>query len=261
MRIFQVDAFTDQIFKGNPAAVCILEEVMPDEWMRQLAAEMNLSETAFLLREGSQWRLRWFTPKVEVPLCGHGTLASSHVLYETRLASREEILHFQTRSGELSARTIDDWIELNFPLIPVVKSEPIAALVEGINKEPIFFGLCGENALIELDSETKVKNLNPDFETLLKACVHGLIVTARAQTSGVDFVSRYFGPWVGINEDPVTGSAHCSLAPYWGSKLGKTALIAHQISARGGVLQLRVEQDRVAIMGQAVTVFSGSLSR
>jgi len=259
MRIFQVDAFTDQVFKGNPAAVCLLDRVMPDEWMRQLAAEMNLSETAFLLREGERWHLRWFTPAVEVPLCGHATLASSHVLFETGLASRDELLRFQTRSGELRARSNAGWIDMDFPLIPVVPAEPIVDLVEAIAVQPVFFGLCGENALIELESEELVRSLQPDFQVMAKAPVQGLIVTSKARTHGVDFVSRYFGPWVGINEDPVTGSAHCSLAPYWSPILGKTEMLAHQVSARGGVVKVRVEAERVAIAGKAVTVFSGTI--
>lgn len=259
MKIFQVDAFTNQIFKGNPAAVCLLDRLMPDEWMCQLAAEMNLSETAFLLREGERWRLRWFTPMVEVPLCGHATLASSHVLFETGLASRDETVRFQTKSSELCARSRDGWIEMDFPLIPVEPAEPMVDLVEAIAAQPVFFGLCGENALIELESEELIRSLRPDFQAMVKAPVQGLIVTSKARTPGVDFASRYFGPWVGINEDPVTGSAHCSLAPYWSTILGKTEMLAHQVSARGGVVKVRIEAERVAITGKAVTVFTGTL--
>ncbi|MEL7642621.1 MAG: PhzF family phenazine biosynthesis protein [bacterium] len=256
--IYQVDAFTSDIFHGNPAAVCLLEKEMPDSWLQAVAAEMNLSETAFLLRGDEDYQLRWFTPQVEVDLCGHATLASAHVLFSTGRAAVGQEVRFHTRSGILSAVENDGWITLNFPSRPVRTVAEPEGLKEALGLLPRYIGM-GEDLLVEVSSERLVRECTPDFARLKQIPVRGVILTARADTDGVDFVSRFFGPQVGINEDPVTGSAHTSLAPYWSEKLGKTDFTAWQISARGGVLKVSLLGDRVAISGQAVMVMQGEL--
>ncbi|HQP08632.1 MAG TPA: PhzF family phenazine biosynthesis protein [Anaerolineaceae bacterium] len=256
--IYQVDAFTSDIFHGNPAAVCLLEKEMPDSWLQAVAAEMNLSETAFLLKGDEDYQLRWFTPKVEVDLCGHATLASAHVLFSTGRAAAGQEVRFHTRSGILSAVENDGWITLNFPSRPVRTVAEPEGLKEALGLLPRYIGM-GEDLLVEVTNERLVRECTPDFARLKQIPVRGVILTARADTDGVDFVSRFFGPQVGINEDPVTGSAHTSLAPYWSEKLGKTDFTAWQISARGGVLKVSLLGDRVAISGQAVMVMQGEL--
>lgn len=262
LAFFHVDAFTGEPFAGNPACVCLLDSPRPDAWMQSLAAEMNRSETAFLLPEGDGYRLRWFTPAVEVRLCGHATLASSHILYETGSLAPGETARFYTRSGLLTACLEENWISLNFPANAVEPAQAPAGLLEALGIEkPVFTGKKTTSAsyLIEVQDEETVRSLSPDFSALLKVDARGITVTARSQEQSRDFVSRYFAPQVGINEDPVTGSAHCLLAPYWGEKLGKTTLTAYQASARGGTLRLRLKGERVVISGQAVTVFSAKL--
>jgi PhzF family phenazine biosynthesis protein len=257
--IYQVDAFTSQPFAGNPAAVCLLTRPRPDEWLLKVAAEMNLSETAFLLREGACYRLRWFTPKVEVELCGHATLASAHILFETRQAKANETVHFFTQSGELKASLLEDWIELDFPTLQgkPIEAQPGLLSALGVNKGEIWD--YGTKLLVEVAGEQIVRALKPDFSALLKLPLPDVIVTSRCSTDDFDFISRYFAPHVGINEDPVTGSAHCALAPYWSSKLGKNTFAAYQASARGGILHVRLEGERTFLRGQAVTVLSGEL--
>ncbi|VBB06649.1 phenazine biosynthesis phzf protein [Lucifera butyrica] len=257
--IYQVDAFTTKPFKGNPAAVCILPEEQTAEWMQQVAMEMNLSETAFLVKQEDGFQLRWFTPKVEVELCGHATLASAHILYEQGILAPDEPVEFYTRSGVLLAnRQEDGWIELNFPARPVVAVEAPATLETALGVKTEFIGSNQMDYLVEVAEEEQVRTLRPDFGVLATVPVRGVIVTAAANT-GSDFVSRFFAPVVGINEDPVTGSAHCALAPYWAGKLQKTELTAFQASSRGGELRLAVKGTRVHILGQAVTVFQGTL--
>ncbi|NPV56021.1 MAG: PhzF family phenazine biosynthesis protein [Anaerolineae bacterium] len=258
--IFQVDAFTDKPFAGNPAGVCLLQQPMPDAWQLDLAREMNLSETAFLQRRTDGWGLRWFTPQVEVELCGHATLASAHILWETGHCRRDEIIHFHTLSGELTAGWVDGWIELDLPLRQVTEAPLPEAILQALRGLPVLFaGRSGENYFIETASQADVLAVQPDFALLLTQPGHGLIVTARSEQPGVDFVSRYFAPWVGIPEDPVTGSAHCSLAPYWETRLGRSPLAARQVSARGGSLRVTCRGERVAVQGQAVTVIAGSI--
>lgn len=257
--LYQVDAFTRQPFKGNPAAVCRLDAPHAEAWMQAVAAEMNLSETAFLLPEGDGYRLRWFTPLVEVDLCGHATLASAHVLWESGALPLGATASFYTRSGLLTASRREDWIELNFPAQRV---EPIATppgLVESLGVTPVFVGKTPFDFLVEVDSEEAVRQARPDFALLKTVAGRGIALTCRATTPGYDFISRFFAPQVGINEDPVTGSAHCVLTPFWGERLGKAQLRAYQASARGGELRLRLEGERVVIAGQAVTVFQGEL--
>jgi PhzF family phenazine biosynthesis protein len=257
--IFQVDAFTSEPFKGNLAAVCLLPNKMPDAWMQQVAMEMNLSETAFLLAEGSGYQLRWFTPLVEVDLCGHATLASAYVLFRKKLAASNSPIHFYTRSGELTALLNAGWITLNFPAF-FEKDYPRQGWVEDILKiKPCRVVQSGENVIVELGTAEQVRQLVPDFDQLKKIPLHGLAVTASSDLPGFDFISRYFAPWVGIDEDPVTGSAHACLGPYWQKRLGKSTLKAFQASRRGGVIGVEVIDNRVLISGQAVMVFSGEL--
>jgi PhzF family phenazine biosynthesis protein len=258
--LFQVDSFTDRPFAGNPAGVCLLETRQPDDWLRGVAVEMNLSETAFLLPEREGYRLRWFTPRVEVTLCGHATLASAHILWEQGILPRGQEAVFETLSGRLSAsRSEDGWIGLDFPARQVEAVDPPAGLLEALGAhDPIYVGRYREDYLVELASQEQVLALRPDFSRLLEVETRGVVVTAR-DASDVDFVSRFFAPAVGVDEDPVTGSAHCALTPYWAAKLGKADLLARQVSARGGSLRVHNRGERVLLEGQAVTIFSANL--
>jgi len=257
--IYQVDSFTNQPFRGNPAGVCILPQAQPDAWMQNVAMEMNLSETAFPLPENDGYRLRWFTPRVEVDLCGHATLATAQILWESGRASMADELRFFTRSGLLSARFNNGWIELNFPRASLIPAEAPEGMLDALGAAALYVGHDGTDYLVEVESESILRALQPDFGRLERVSSRGVIVTARASTSGYDFVSRNFAPQVGIPEDPVTGSAHCALAPYWSAKLGKETFRAYQASARGGELRVRIENERVVIGGQAVTTIAGSL--
>lgn len=263
--VIQVDAFADRPFVGNPAAVCVLGEARDAGWMQAVAREMNLSETAFVWPEPGKgagvYGLRWFTPGVEVDLCGHATLAGAHVLWtEGHLAPGAPAL-FETRSGRLSATREGDWITLDFPATPVDPGRPGDAEALGrILGVPVSFSAYNRfDLLAEVESEGVLRGLRPDLASLSKAPVRGLIVTSRAETPGYDFVSRFFAPAVGVDEDPVTGSAHCCLGPYWSARLGKTELTAYQASARGGVVRVGVLGDRVRLGGRAVTVLRGEL--
>ena len=258
--LFQVDAFTDRPFTGNPAAVVLLEEDGDSDWMLQVAREMNLSETAFMYPLGEYYGLRWFTPGTEVELCGHATLSAAHVLWQTRSVSADQAIRFITLSGELGAQRDGDWIRLDFPANPLSPVDLPLAVLSAVGGRPVFSGVSGEKWLLEYSSEEEILALAPDFVALSGIPGRGLIVTSRSGESNVDFVSRSFAPWVGINEDPVTGSAHTILGPYWGAKLGKQELTARQVSARGGLLRVGLAGERVFISGQAVTVFSGELS-
>ena len=259
IEIYQVDAFTDKPFAGNPAAVCLLKDAAEADWMQSVAAEMNLSETAFLVPQVDGFDLRWFTPAVEVDLCGHATLASAHVLWETgKLAAGAEA-RFYTRSGLLTAVLADNWITLNFPAKAETPAETPAGLAEALGVEPVYVGRNAFDYIVEVGSETAVRTLTPDHAILRTFSVRGVIVTARAETEGLDFVSRFFAPGSGIDEDPVTGSAHCCLGPYWAGKLGKTEFTAYQASPRGGLMRVTVIGDRVLLQGQAVTILQGQL--
>ena len=259
IQIFQVDAFTEKPFSGNPAGVCLLEAPKPDAWMQNVAAEMNLSETAFLLRRSDGWNLGWFTPRVEVDLCGHATLASAHVLHENGILSEVGEAKFHTKSGLLKAKIRNGLIELDFPAKPEKPSPPVPGLVESLGVAPVYVGRSQFDYLIAAESEDIVRNLAPDFERLKRIEVRGVIVTARSAVPDFDFVSRFFAPAVGINEDPVTGSAHCCLGPYWMGKLGKSKFKARQLSSRGGELEVEVSGDRVLLRGKAITVIEGKL--
>jgi PhzF family phenazine biosynthesis protein len=258
--IFQVDAFTDQPFRGNPAAVCLLAAPADAEWMQQVAAEMNLAETAFLHPVADGFQLRWFTPAIEVDLCGHATLASAHVLWESGRLAEETEARFHTRSGLLTATRSGDWIELNFPATPPAPTALPAGLLDALGLDDTrYTGKTLFDYFIEVADEATVRTLSPDFTVLGRFPIRGIIVTSRASTDGFDFVSRFFAPAAGIPEDPVTGSAHCGLTPYWRAQLGKEALVALQASARGGVLHVRQSGDRIYLRGQAVTVLYGDL--
>jgi PhzF family phenazine biosynthesis protein len=257
--IIQVDAFSAEPFAGNPAAVCVLEQPRDERWMRQVAQEMNLSETAFLTPEGDGFRLRWFTPTVEVKLCGHATLASAHVLWETGRLAPEQQARFHTRSGLLTAERQGDWIELN---LPATASEPADAppeLIRALGITPRSVSREPRHWLVEVESEQTVRELRPDFGLLKQAPLEGVIVTSRASSAGFDFVSRFFAPQIGIDEDPVTGAAHCTLGPFWQTRLGQDRFTAYQASARGGVLRVQMAGERVRLSGQAITVMRGEL--
>ena len=255
--IYQVDAFTEKSFSGNPAAVCILSAPGDPVWMQNIAKEMNLSETAFLHKREDGFNLRWFTPAVEVDLCGHATLASAHIIWETGVLPRTEKARFHTRSGLLTAEYRESGIELNFPAKPEELAVLPPELPRALGVKPKYVGKSMFDYLVEVDSEETVRNLKPDFFLLKNLDIRGTIVTSRASTAGFDFVSRFFAPKVGINEDPVTGSAHCTLGPFWSRKLGKNEFIAYQASERGGVLRVRVAGDRVYLGGKALTVLRG----
>jgi PhzF family phenazine biosynthesis protein len=256
-----IDAFTAEPFHGNPAAVCLLTGPPPaDAWMQSLAAEMNLSETAFLQPQADGIGLRWFTPTREVDLCGHATLASAHFLWENGIVAPHETARFHTRSGLLTALTKDGWIELDLPALPARQTQPPAGLLEALGgPSVVYMGMSRSDLLVEVASASAVRQLQPDMARLAAVDVRGVIVTAKGDAE-YDCISRCFYPRFGIPEDPVTGSAHCVLAPYWAQKLGKSKLRAYQASARGGELRLQLKADRVAIAGQAVTVWRGTLA-
>ncbi len=261
LRITQVDAFTDKPFAGNPAGVCILPKAAEPAWMLNVAREMNLAETAFLVPRRDGYDLRWFTPSVEVDLCGHATLASAHVLWEDGHLKKDDQARFHTKSGLLTADRRDSWIELDFPATPATPAQAPAGLLDALGEKALFVGRSKFDYLVEVESEAVVRRLDPDMGAIARVEARGVIVTSRADAkSKYDFVSRFFAPQSGVPEDPVTGSAHCALAPYWGAKLGKKKLVAFQASARGGEIRLQLEGDRVRLRGQAVTVLRAELT-
>ncbi|MDZ7578555.1 MAG: PhzF family phenazine biosynthesis protein [Candidatus Nanopelagicales bacterium] len=254
-----VDAFSSEPFAGNPAAVCLLPQPKDPVWLQSVAQEMNLSETAFLVRRGgSDFDLRWFTPTCEVDLCGHATLASAHVLWELGVLAESEPARFHTASGVLTASSRDGWIELDFPAIAARPCPPPEGLLAALGVEADYVGRSASDYLVEVSQESTVRQVRPDFELLKQLPVQGVIVTS-ASNGGFDFVSRYFAPAAGIDEDPVTGSAHCCLAPFWSRKLGRSRLVGEQVSARGGIVRVALADDRVKLAGQAVTVAVGEL--
>jgi len=259
LRITQVDAFTDTPFAGNPAAVCLLPAPRDEGWMQKVAREMNLSETAFLVPQADGYALRWFTPAVEVALCGHATLASAHVLWEDGHLPPGRQARFHTKSGLLTGDRAGEWIELDFPAKREEPAPAPAGLAEALGAAPKYIGRNQFDYLVEVDGEATVRGLKPDQGALAALPVRGVIVTARADSPGYDFVSRFFAPGSGVAEDPVTGSAHCALGPFWQSRLGKRELVGYQASPRGGVVRVRVAGERVILGGKAVTVLRGEL--
>ena len=260
IRLTQVDAFTAEPFTGNPAAVVVLSAPREDVWMQRVASEMNLSETAFLVRRpDASFDLRWFTPTTEVALCGHATLASAHVLWESEQLTPDQAAIFHTKSGILTAVSQGDWIELDFPATPDEPAETPTGLVDALGVTAKYVGRSRFDLLVEIESEEAVRQAQPDFGKLRTLPVRGVMITSAASTPGLDFVSRFFAPGSGIDEDPVTGSAHCCLTPFWSRRLGRTALLARQLSPRGGLLRVRLDGDRVRLAGQAVTVMRGDI--
>lgn len=261
-KIIQVDSFTAQTFQGNPAAVCVLSSPQDEQWMQMVAQEMNLSETAFLIKQEQQYSLRWFTPTTEVALCGHGTLASAHVLWTEGYASTGQQLKFETKSGILTATYQDNWIELNFPASRSQEIPPITKLRDalGVPLKTVSYNSLGY--LVEIANAEQVSQLQPNFTLLKQLPISNVIVTSKApQNLEYDFISRFFAPGLGINEDPVTGAAHCCLAPYWRDRLQQDHFLAYQASSRGGVVKINYDGgDRVALLGQAVTVMRGELA-
>ncbi len=261
--LFLTDAFTEVPFTGNPAGVCLLKEKMAPEKMQQVAAELNVSETAFVVQEEGHYLLRWFTPQAEVTLCGHATLASSHILWESGWQNPFQRIEFHSESGVLLTEKKGSWIEMDFPARLVQPAERNGFLEEALHVRPIYTGKYitprGDLYLLEVETENEVRALAPDFSTLAESGVRAVIVTSVSKERGYDFISRYFAPAVGINEDPVTGSSHCCLAPYWEKKLGKKVLIGYQASKRGGVVGCETQGERVLLRGKAVTILKAEL--
>jgi PhzF family phenazine biosynthesis protein len=261
--LFTVDAFADRAFSGNPAAVCLLPSPREAAWMQLVAREMNLSETAFVVpreeRGEREFDLRWFTPAVEVDLCGHATLASAHVLWETGRLDALTPARFHTRSGALSATRVSELIVLDFPAHPAEEAPLPAGIEAALGVRPVWGGRSRRDVLVELGVEEEVRTLRPDFAALAKVEGRAFIVTARATRGEYDFVSRFFAPHEGIPEDPVTGSAHCILGPYWSARLNKRELTGYQASARGGIVRVTANGERVGLGGHAVTVARGEL--
>jgi PhzF family phenazine biosynthesis protein len=258
--IYQVDAFTGQPFKGNPAGVCITEEEMPMELMQNIAAEMNLSETAFVIPSGKEFHIRFFTPETEIPLCGHATLSSAHIIYETGITDKNEIITFHSGSGRLSARTDGAWITMDFPSYPLEPVAVPAGIEKFIGIKPLELYRSGHGwSFALLKNETEVRDLKPDFRVMRNSAYGDLIVTAPSDDPQFDFCVRCFAPALGIDEDPVTGSAHCVLVPFWHNKTGRIEFTSHQVSKREGILKVAMKGDRVEISGQARTIIRGEL--
>lgn len=256
LTIYQVDAFTKEVFKGNPAAVCPLEKWLETDLMQKIALENNLSETAFFVKNGDVYEIRWFTPTYEIDLCGHATLASAFVIFEILKTESDKIKFHSHKSGNLSVEKNGDVLTLDFPSRPVSPVDAPDGLIEAIGKQPKEVFKARDYFLV-YENEQEVADITPDFTALLKINAHGFIVTAKGDTA--DFVSRFFAPEVGVFEDPVTGSAHCNLIPFWVERLGKTELFARQISARGGELFCELKGDRVKIGGNAVLYLKGEI--
>ena len=269
--IFQIDAFTSEPFGGNPAGVCLLEQAAEEVWMQHVAAEMNLSETAFVYAEGDHFQIRYFTPTTEVPLCGHATLATTHLLWQQGLVAADQLIALRAPIGPLAARREGDWICLDFPTIPSEPCDDDPELAQLLGAEIRSLHKTKSKVLLaEMDSVAVVRELQPEISRMVPSGYRWVIVTAATGATpsatdplvegrAPDFVSRFFAPGSGIPEDPVTGVAHCSLGPFWAARLGRAQLVAHQVSARGGVLHLRVGQERLDILGRAVTVLRGQL--
>jgi len=254
-----VDAFAAEPFAGNPAAVYLLNEWPGDAWLARVAREMNQSETAFLVRNPDGFDLRWFTPAIEVDLCGHATLASAHVLWSTGAAQSGASIVFSTRSGSLTARQVDDLIELDFPLLDEQPAQAPPALATALGVSPVYVGQSKHDLVVQVATEAEVRAARPDLARLAEIPTRGIMLTAESSSSEFDFVSRFFAPAAGINEDPVTGSAHCCLASFWCKQLAKSSFRAYQASPRGGVVQVRIEGERAVLGGRAITVARGEL--
>ncbi len=256
LTVYQVDAFAKEVFKGNPAAICPLNEWLPAEVMQAIAHENNLSETAFFVRNGDVYEIRWFTPTFEIELCGHATLASAYVIFEILQSENERVRFRSHLSGDLSVEKQGGLFVLDFPSRPPAAVEALPGLIEAIGKEPREI-LRGRDFFLVYESESEVREIAPNFTKLLDVPTHGVIITAPGDDC--DFVSRFFAPEVGVFEDPVTGSAHCNLIPFWAERLGKTEMFARQVSARGGELFCELRGDRVKIGGYAALYLKGEI--
>jgi PhzF family phenazine biosynthesis protein len=258
--IYQVDAFTTEPFKGNPAAVCILEKEPMVSWMQNVAMEMNLSETAFVFPGNNNRMIRFYTPEAEIKLCGHATLSASHILYETGLVKCDESIIFSSKAGELLIKKKDDWITMNFPEYPLTKMDitPEFERVTGTIPRELYQADFGWTLAL-MNNEKEVRNMNPYFSQMKTSVFGDLIVTAESEDPAFDFCVRCFAPALGINEDPVTGSAHCALVPFWSEKTGRKDFLSHQVSKREGILKVSLKGNRVEISGQAKTIFKAEL--
>ncbi len=259
INLIQVDAFSAEAFGGNPAAVCLLPGPRDEAWMANVAMEMNLAETAFLYPIADGYILRWFTPAIEVDLCGHATLASAHVLWSEGCLPPAAVARFHTKSGLLTCRQRGEWIEMDFPSNPAASAPAPPQLAAALGVHPVSVSRNQFDYLAEVPDEAVLRSLRPRFDLLREIPMRGLIVTAPSSAPEFDFVSRFFAPGAGIDEDPVTGSAHTALAPFWASRLGKTEMTAFQASRRGGVVRVRLDGDRVVLSGQAITTLRGEL--
>jgi PhzF family phenazine biosynthesis protein len=258
MKICHINVFTNRPFHGNPAAVCILPHPKIDSWMQSMAAELNLPVTAFIIRQADGFMLRWFTPVAEVDMCGHGTLAAAHIVWQESLARPDGGIVFYTRSGTLRAWKEDDWIGLDFPSMPAQPIHEPEGLRDILGVPFIYVGKNEYDIIVEVDSEQTVRSLDPDKDTLRRLPMRGLIVTGRSDNPEYDFVSRFFASSFGISEDAVTGPAHCCLAPYWAKRLSRMQLKGYHASRRGGVIKMNIRDDRIHLFGQAITVISGN---
>ena len=259
MEMSVINTFTEEPFRGNPAAVCFLTEEKETKWMQLVAKEINLPTTAFIHFTNHQWQLRWFTTTTEIPICGHGTLASASFLWEKGLISKDEVISFQTISGVLKARFVDGWVQLQFPAMLEEKTNPPELLLKALGVQPVYNGRSQLDYLVEVESEEMVRDLKPNIDLIAQLPVRGVIVTSPSKTNEFDFISRFFSPSHGIIEDYVNGSSHCCLGPYWKRRLNKTELTAYQASDRGGILKVKVLDHNVFLSGQAVTIFEGKL--
>ena len=257
--IHLIDAFTDEAFGGNPAGVCLLDTPEPEAWLQSVAREMNQAETAFLRPVAEGFELRWFTPAVEVDLCGHATLASAHFLWQQGHLQPNDPARFHTRSGLLTATRKEDWITLDFPATPPLRCEAPAQLLDALGVREGAVLRSRFDYFVVLDDPGQLRALQPDLKALRGIEARGTIVTTTSDEPGADFLSRFFGPQVGVDEDPVTGSAHCALAPYWAARRGRRARVGRQISPRGGTVRVEDAGERVYLSGKAVTVVKGTL--
>ena len=263
IKIYKVDAFTSIPYQGNPAAICVLDNPVEDQWMQAVASEMNLAETAYLLKEGDSFRLRWFTPTVEMDICGHATLASAHILWEQGYVLKGSAINFKTLSGEITVTQFGNEIVMDFPADPestVPLTEDLTMILkESLGANPIYVGKSQRDFLVEVESAEILRSMTPNMSILAEVPMRGYIVTAKSDKPEFDFISRCFFPAVGIPEDHVTGSAHCCLARYWGGKLDKTEMLGFQASNRGGQVRVKIVGDRVMLIGSCVTVLIGEL--
>lgn len=260
LRYFVVDAFTNRPFQGNPAAVIPLEQWKDDAWLQNVAMEMNLSETAYFMPNGKGFDLRWFTPTTEVDLCGHATIASAVVLVQLGKLADGAAVAFSTKSGVLGAKRLGTRIELDFPALPVQPSDPPPGVLESLGVSPLFVGRSRYDVLVEVESEEALRSITPNFKQLAAVKCRGVIATSKSRDPEFDFASRFFAPAVGVDEDPVCGSAHCALAPYWGGKLGKTKMVGHQVSARSGIVFVEVRGERIGLGGEGRIFATGEIT-